>query len=434
MTPVEIGIIGFLMLFALLVLGMPVGFGMGLVGFLGMLTLFPFSAALIKMATVPFQIMSSYTLAVLPLFLLMANIILVAGFGEDLFKVAAKWLGHRRGGLAMATIIASSGFAACTGSSLATAATMTLVALPEMKKRGYEQKFATGSVCAGGTIGSLLPPSAMFIMYGVLTENSIGTLFVAAIVPAILTAISYLLTIYIQCLLNPQLGPPTEKTPLRERIAALKDCWEIILLALFIFGGIVFGWFTATEAGAVGAVGSVVLALSRRRLTFGKFKEAFANTMRTTGLIYGIIIGAFVFNYFCAKSTIPSALGEWAAGLLVPPWVIMSIIVAIYVFLGAIMDEPSIQVLTTPIFYPLIVNHLGYDPIWFGVMQVRLLEIGLIAPPVGMVCFVVAGMDKSITLQNVYRSILPFLYMELITMPLFMFIPAISLWLPGLMK
>jgi C4-dicarboxylate transporter, DctM subunit len=177
-----------------------------------------------------------------------------------------------------------------------------------------------------------------------------------------------------------------------------------------------------------------VLAIARRRLTFAKFKEAFANTMRTTGLIYGIIIGAFVFNYFCAKSTIPMALGEWAGSLAVPPWVIISIIVVIYVFLGAIMDEPSIQVLTTPIFYPLVVHTLGYDPIWFGVMQVRLLEIGLIAPPVGMVCFVVAGMDKSITLANVYRGILPFLYMELVTMPLFMFIPAISLWLPSLMK
>ena len=435
MSPVEIGIIGFLALFALLILGMPIGFGMGLVGFVGMLVLFPFSAAMIKMSTVPFQVMSSYTLAVLPLFLFMANIILAARFGEDLFKVASKWIGHFRGGLAMATICAAAGFAACTGSAIATATTMDLVALPEMKKRNYESKFATGSVCAGGTIGALLPPSAMFIMYGVLTENSIGTLFIAAIVPAILTAFSYLLTIYIQCLINPKLGPRIEKPPLRERITSLKDCWEILLLALFIFGGIVIGWFTATEAGAVGAVASVLLAILRRRLTFDKFKKAFADTMKTTGLIYGIVIGAFVFNYFCAKSTIPSALGIWAAGLAVPSWVIMSVIVVIYVIMGALMDEPSIQVLTIPVFYPLIVTTLGYNPIWFGVMQVRLLEIGLIAPPVGMVCFVIAGMEKSsISLPDVYRGVMPFLYMELITMPLFMFIPAISLWLPGLMQ
>jgi C4-dicarboxylate transporter, DctM subunit len=434
MTPIEIGILGFIVLFALLILGMPIGFCMGLVGFLGMCLLFPFSAAFIKMATVPFDIMSSYSLAVLPMFLLMANIILVSGFGADLFNVAAKWFGHLRGGLAMSTIIAAAGFAACTGSAIATSATMTLVALPEMKKRGYNKKFAVGSVCAGGTIGGLVPPSAVFIMYGILTENSIGTLFTAAIIPAVLTAFSYLLTIYIQCLFNPELGPRQKKLSLMERIASLKECWEIILLAIFIFGGMVIGWFAATEAGAVGAIGSLVLALLRRRLTFAKFVESFKTTMKTTGLIYGILIGAFIFNYFCAKSTIPQAVGEWAGGLPVPSWVIICVITVIYLIMGALMDEPSIQVLTIPIFYPLVVNVLGYDPIWFGVIQARLLEIGLIAPPVGMVCFVVAGILKEeMSLQDIYRSVMPFIYMELITMPLFLFIPAISLWLPGLM-
>jgi len=434
MTPVEIGLLGFVVLFLLLTLGMPIGFCMGLVGFLGMCLLFPFSAAFIKMATVPFDIMSSYSLAVLPLFLLMANIILAAGFGADLFRVAAKWFGHFRGGLAMATIIAAAGFAACTGSAMATSATMTLVALPEMKNRGYDQKFSVGSVCAGGTIGALLPPSAVFIMYGILTENSIGTLFVAALIPAILTTISYLVTIYIQCLRRPELGPRTEKAPLLERIVSLKDCWEIILLACFIFGGMVVGWFTATEAGAVGATGSVLLAVARRRLTFAKFAEAFRNTLRTTGFIYGILIGAFIFNYFCAKSTIPQVVGAWAGGLPVPSWVIICIVTVIYLIMGALMDEPSIQVLTIPIFYPLVVNVLGYDPIWFGVIQARLLEIGVIAPPVGMVCFVVTGMLKGeISLQDVYRGVMPYIYMELITMPLFLFIPAISLWLPRVM-
>jgi C4-dicarboxylate transporter DctM subunit len=434
MTPVEIGLLGVVVLFLLLALGMPIGFCMGLVGFLGMCLLFPFSAAFIKMATVPFDIMSSYSLAVLPLFLLMANIILVAGFGADLFRVAAKWFGHHKGGLAMATIIAAAGFAACTGSAMATSATMTLVALPEMKNRGYDQKFAVGSVCAGGTIGALLPPSAVFIMYGILTENSIGTLFVAALIPAILTTISYLITIYIQCLRRPELGPRTEKAPFLERVVALKECWEIILLACFIFGGMVVGWFTATEAGAVGATGSVLLAVARKRLTFAKFSEAFRNTLRTTGFIYGILIGAFIFNYFCAKSTIPQMVGAWAGGLPVPSWVIICVVTIIYLIMGALMDEPSIQVLTIPIFYPLVVNVLGYDPIWFGVIQARLLEIGVIAPPVGMVCFVVTGMLKGeMSLQDVYRGVMPYIYMELITMPLFLFIPAISLWLPRVM-
>jgi C4-dicarboxylate transporter DctM subunit len=435
MTPVEIGILGFIVLFALMVLGMPIGFCLGFVGFIGMCALFPFSAALIKMATVPFDLMSSYSLAVLPLFLLLANIIQIAGFGQDLFKVAAKWLGHFRGGLAMATILAASGFAACTGSAIATASTMTLIALPEMKKLGYEKKFATGAVCAGGTIGSLVPPSAMFVMYGILTENSIGTLFVAAIIPAALTAFSYLLTIYIQCLINPKVGPRTKKLPLKERIVSLKTCWEIILLVIFIFGGMTFGWFSATEAGAVGAIGALLLAVARRRMTWKNFIEAFKATMRTTGFIYGVVIGAFMFNYMCAKSTIPIAIGNWASGLAVPGWVIIVVITIIYLIMGALMDEPSIQVLTIPIFYPLVVNTLGYDPIWFGVIQVRLLEIGLIAPPVGMVCFVVAGMLKGETsLQDVYRGVMPFIYMELITMPLFLFVPQICLWLPNLMK
>ncbi|MBI5440673.1 MAG: TRAP transporter large permease [Deltaproteobacteria bacterium] len=433
MSPVLIGILGFVVLFALLTLGMPIGFGMGVVGFLGMCALFPLSAAFIKMATVPFDILSNYSLAVLPMFLLMANIILVSGFGSDLFRVAAKWLGHYRGGLAMATIIAAAGFAACTGSAIATSATMTLVALPEMRGRGYEARFSTGAVCAGGTIGGLLPPSAVFIMYGILTENSIGTLFVAALVPALLTTLSYLATIYLQCLRNPELGPPLEKAPFVERLASLKDCWEILLLALLVFGGMVLGWFSATEAGAVGAVGAVALSLARSRLSPSKLAEAFRNTVRTTGLIYGILIGAFLFNYFCAKSTIPQAVGDWAGGLAVPPWVILCVITVIYLVMGALMDEPSIQVLTIPIFYPLVVNVLGYDPVWFGVIQARLLEIGLIAPPVGMVCFVVAGIDKSLSLPGVYKGVMPFIYMELVTMPLFLFFPQLALWLPGVM-
>jgi C4-dicarboxylate transporter, DctM subunit len=434
MTPVEIGILGFIVLFMLMIVGVPVGFSLGIVGFLGMWALLPFPAALIKMSTIPFDVMGNFSLAVLPLFLLMANTILVSGFGNDLFKVTAKWLGHFRGGLAMATIIAASVFAACTGSALATGATMTLVARPEMMKRGYEQKFATGAVCAGGTIGCLLPPSAMFIMYGVLTMNSIGTLFIAAIVPAILTAFSYLLTIYLQCLLNPERGPRSEKVPFMERVAALRSCWELLLLAILIFGGLVIGWFTATEAGGVGATGALALALVRRRLTFAKFKEAMTNTLKTAGLIYGILIGAFIFNAFCAKSELPQVVGAWAAGLPVPSWVIICVITVIYIIMGALMDEPSIQVLTIPIFYPVVVHVLGYDPIWFGVIQVRLLEIGVVAPPVGMLCFVVAGMLKGeMSLQDVYRSVMPYIYMELITMPCFLFIPAISLWLPGLM-
>jgi tripartite ATP-independent transporter DctM subunit len=435
MSPVLIGLLGFLVLFALLAAGMPIGFALGLIGFVGMAILYPFAAALIKMSSVPFEVMSSYSLAVLPLFLLMANLIFVSGLGAELFKLASKWLGHFRGGLAMAGIGGATGFAAVSGSSLATAATMGLVALPEMKKYGYEPKFAAGSIAAGGTIGSLLPPSAMFIIYGIITENSIGTLFVASIIPAFITALSYIVTIYILCLRNPKLGPPAEKASWKERFAAVKTCWTLLLLVVFVIGGMIIGWFTATEAGAVGAIGAFVLALATGRLTWAKFKEAFLSTMKTAGMIYGIVMGAFIFNYFCAKTTLPQVTGEWAGGLPVPPWVIMSVIIAIYFLLGMVMEAPSIQLLTLPVFYPLIVTSLGYDPIWFGVIQVRMLEITLITPPLGMCAYIVSGVStENLTVQDVFRGVGPFLLMELITMPLFMFVHPITLWLPSLMK
>jgi tripartite ATP-independent transporter DctM subunit len=222
--------------------------------------------------------------------------------------------------------------------------------------------------------------------------------------------------------------------PFIERVIALKTCWELIFLSVLIFGGLVIGWFTATEAGAVGVTGSLILAFLRGRLTFSTFQKAIKNALTAAGFIYAILIGAFIFNVLCAKSELPQMVGTWAAGLPVPSWVIICVITIIYIIMGALMDEPSIQVLTIPIFYPLVIHTLGYDPIWFGVIQVRLLEIGVIAPPVGMLCFVVAGMLKDeMSLQDVYRSIMPYLYMELITMPLFLFIPAISLWLPRVM-
>lgn len=343
MSPVLIGLIGFLVLFMLLAAGMPIGFALATVGFTGMCLLYPLTGVIIKMSTVPYELMSSYSLAVLPLFLLMANIIFVSGLGTDLFNLAAKWLGRFRGGLAMAGIGGATGFAAVSGSSLATAATMGLVALPEMKKYGYEPRFAAGSIAAGGTIGSLLPPSAMFIIYGIITENSVGKLFAGSIIPAFLTALSYILTIYILCRRNPKLGPPAERTTWRQKFVVLGTCWQVIVLVIFVIGGMLIGWFTATEAGAVGAIGAFVLALVSGRLNAGKIAEAFRATMRTSGMIYGIMLGAFIFNSFCAKTTLPQVVAEWAGALPVPGWVIMSVIILVYFLMGTVMEAPSIQ-------------------------------------------------------------------------------------------
>ena len=334
----------------------------------------------------------------------------------------------------MASIGGAAGFAACSGSSLATAATVGLVALPEMKKYGYDKKFAAGCVAAGGTIGSLVPPSGMFIIYGVLTGASIGKLFAASLIPALLTTLSYILTIVLLCLKNPEIGPPLPKTPFRVKMGAFKECWELLLLLVIVIGGMIYGLFTATEAGAVGAFGSVALATARRRLTWEKLRKALMDTIQTSGMIYAIMMGAFIFNGFCAKTTLPEVCAAWISGLNISPWAVVSVIMVIYFFLGMVMEAPSIQILTLPVFYPIIVTTLGFDPIWFGVIQVRMLEITLITPPLGMCAYIISGVDKDLSLTDVFRGCMPFLAMELVTMPLFMFVMPITMWLPSLMK
>ena len=433
MNPVVIGLIGFFLLFVLLATGMSIGFAMGLIGFVGMCILFSVPVAIAKMAMTSYHAASEYSLAVLPLFLLMAHVVFQCGFGNDLFRVAEKWVGRLRGGLAMATIGACSAFGAVSGTSLATAATVGLIALPEMKKKGYHHGFAAGAVAAGGTMGAILPPSNMLIIYGVLTETSIGKLFAGAIIPAALTALGYVVTIYIMCQLHPNYGPPSKKVRFKEKIVSLKDCWEVFALVLFCIGGIIFGWFTATEAGGAGAGGAILLGVARRKLTWAKLRLAFGNAMQTAGMVYGIIIGAFIFNYFVAKTELPRAVGEWVAGLNAPPMMVVAIITIIYILLATVMEGPSIQLLTLPIFFPLLIG-LGFDPVWFGIIQVRLLELGLIVPPLGMCMFVVAGLDKEIPLTTIFKGCLSFLAMDIVTMPIFMWFPQTVLWLPGVMR
>jgi tripartite ATP-independent transporter DctM subunit len=433
MSPVVIGLVGFLLLFALLANGMSIGFAMALIGFLGMCILFSVPVAIAKMAMTSYHAASDYSLAVLPLFLLMAHVVFQCGFGDQLFRVAEKWVGRLRGGLAMGTIGACSAFGAVSGSSLATAATVGLIALPEMKKKGYDDGFAAGAVAAGGTMGALTPPSGMLIIYGVLTETSIGKLFAGAIIPAVITALGYVLTIYIMCRIHPNYGPPARKVSFKEKVISLKDCWEVFALVFFCIGGIIFGWFTPTEAGGAGAGGAILLGVVRRKLTWAKLRVAFSDAMATAGMIYGIVIGAFIFNYFVAKTNLPQAVGEWVVGLHAPPMVVVAIIAIIYILLATIMEGPSIQLLTLPIFFPLLMG-LGFDPVWFGIIQCRLLELGLIVPPLGMCMFVVAGLDRTIPLTTIFKGCLSFLAMDIVTMPIFMYFPQTVLWLPSVMK
>lgn len=432
MDPVAIGLIGFVILFSLLAFGMPIGAAMGLVGFAGIWILISDVAAFTKLAIVPFQVVTDYSLAVLPLFVFMAHVVFVTGMGRDLFNLASKWLGHQPGGVAQAAVAGCAGFAAVSASSIATAATMGLVAIPEMKRLKYDPALATGAVAAGGSMGVLIPPSGALIIYGILTETSIGKLFAAGLIPGILEAVFYMVTIYILCKWRPSLGPRGPKTTFREKVVAFGSCGEVIALAAFVLTGIVVGWFTPTEAGAVGAFGAIIFALLRKRLNWEKMKTAVLETLKTTGMIYGILIGAFIFNYFLAPTTIPYVIAEFVGGLPFPPMAILGMVLMVFFFLGMFLDVAAMTVLTIPIFFPLITS-LGFNPVWFGILFVRMAEIAMITPPIGMNVYVIAGVAPDVPMQTIFKGIIPFVLADFCHVALLMFVPALVLFLPGIM-
>jgi tripartite ATP-independent transporter DctM subunit len=432
-SPVEVGLIGFVVLFALLAFGLPIGFGMALVGFAGFWYLTSGAAAVAKMAITPFQVISSYEFAVLPLFIFMANIIFVSGLGKDLYSAAAKWLGHLPGGLAIATVGACAVFAAVSASSIATALTLGLVSLPEMKKYNYDAALATGCVAAGGTIGVLIPPSAVLIVYGIITQVSIGKLFLAGIVPGVLEAVFYVVTILIICSRNPKLGPRGPRYSLREKAAALRSCGEIIALIILVLGGLMLGWFTPTEAGAVGAFGAICFAMIRMRLNWQKFTQATIETVKTTGMIFGILIGAFIFQYFTAVTTIPNWLADFIGGLPIPPLAIIGFICLVYIALGCLIDVAAMVLLTVPVLFPVILS-LGFNPIWFGIIVCRMCEIGMITPPVGLNVFAISGVAKDVPMKTIFKGIIPFLIADISEVLLLIFVPAVVLFLPNLMR
>ena len=432
MSGVTIGFIGFAMLFALLALGLPIGVGMGVIGIGGMWYLISASAAYSKMAIPPFETVANYGFAVVPLFILMAQVVFVSGMGKDLYNLAAKWLGHKPGGVAMASVAGCAGFAAVSASSMATAATMGLVALPEMKRLKYDHALATGCVAAGGSIGILIPPSALLIIYGILTESSIGKLFIAGIIPGILEALFYIATIYILCKLNPSLGPQGERYTFKERILAFRGCIELILLIILVLAGITIGWFTPTEAGAVGAFGAIIFSSIRGRINWAKLKIAFFDAMKTSGMIYGILIGAFILNYFLAVTRIPFIVSEYVAGLPFPPLGVLGLIMTLYLLLGCVLDGAAMMLLTIPIFFPLAMR-LGFDPIWFGILICRAMEMAMITPPIGINVYVIAGIAPDVPMEIIFKGILPFLIADIFHVLLIIFVPSVAMFLPNLL-
>ncbi|MBN2061377.1 MAG: TRAP transporter large permease [Deltaproteobacteria bacterium] len=433
MSLITIGIIGLAIMFFFLALGMPIGAGMGLLGVGGMWYIISDTAAYAKLAIPPFDTVANYEFAVVPLFLLMANVVFNTGMGKDLYNLAAKWLGHFRGGVAMASVAGCAGFAAVSASSMATAATIGLVALPEMEKRKYDTALATGSIAAGGSIGILIPPSSLLIIYGIITESSIGKLFMAGIIPGILEAVFYIVTIFVICRIKPDAGPPAERYGFKDRFLAFRSSGEVILLIIIVLVGLMIGVFTPTEAGAVGAFGAIIISLVRKRLSWNSMVNAFAETMKTTGMIYGILIGAFILNYFLAVTTLPFALADYVTELSLPPLGILCVILLIYFILGCILDGGAMMLLTVPIFFPMAMK-IGFDPIWFGIIVCRAMEVAMITPPIGINVYVIAGVAPHVPVQTIFKGIIPFVIADFFHIALLIFVPSVVLFLPSVLR
>jgi len=433
MTPITSGLIGFVLLIVLMFARIPVGFVMALVGFLGFGLLTSWGASLNLIARDFFSVFSSYNLTVIPLFVLMGQVAFHAGISGRLFHAAHKFLGHLPGGLAVATIGACAAFSAICGSTSATAATMASVALPEMKKYRYDPALATGVVAAGGSLGILIPPSTIFIIYGIMTEQSIGKLFMAGVLPGILLTVFFILSILIWTRFNPDLCIATPKASLQERIASLSGLIETFLLFVLVMGGLFIGFFTPTEAAGIGAFGTIVIATIGKHLTWPGFIRSLQETTRISCMVLVIVAGATVFGHFLAVTTIPAQIGQWVSGLPLPSFAIIGLIILVYFLLGCLMDSLAMIMLTIPVFYP-VVTTLGYDPVWFGVVIVLVAEMGVITPPVGINVYVVACVARDVPLQTIFRGSLNMMAALLLTAILLILFPQIALFLPGFMK
>ncbi len=432
-SPLMAGVYFTVFMIIIMFSGIPVGIVMALIAFLGVVYLSGAAPALSIMAMIPYSTSASYSNSVIPLFVLMGVFCFHAGLSRDLYYTAYKWLGRLPGGLAMATIAACAGFAAVSGSGAATAATMGTVAIPEMKRYRYDPALTTGCIAAGGTIGILIPPSIPMVIYGILTQTSIGKLFLAGFIPGILQAVFYILTIYILCKFDPLMGPLGARTTLKEKAISLKDSWGVVVLFLIVIGGLYLGVFTPTEAAAIGAFGAFIFAIGKRRLNWGRFTSSLTETGVTTGMIFLILIGGILFGQFLSLSRLPFNMATLMSGLEVNRYVVLGGIILIYLFLGCIMSAMAMIIITVPIFFPLI-SALGFDPIWFGILIVRMVEIGAITPPVGLNIFIIHGIAKTVPMYTIFRGIFPFLIADLLHVALLIAVPAVVLIIPDMMK
>lgn len=434
MTPEVIGLIGIILMLLLIMLKIPIAYSMFIVGFIGFAIIVSPDAALSMVGTEIFSNFSSYTLSVIPMFVWMGFIAYYSGVGTNLYALANRFLGRLPGGLAIATQAACAIFGAICGSNTATAATIGAIAIPEMKKYGYDDSLSTASVAAGGALGILIPPSVIFILYGAATEQSIGKLFIAGIVPGILLMLLYMLTIYILVIKNPSLAPVADKEAMAEKGTIFKSgLIEIFFAFIVSLGGLFAGYFTPTEAGAVGAGSILLITFLRKKLTWDGFKKSLLDTTRTTGMIMLLVAGAMVFGRFIAVSRLPFEMANWASSLALPPFIILALILVIYAILGCFIDALALILLTVPIFYPVVVNILGYNPIWFGVIIVLVVAAGVITPPVGMNVFIIKGVAKDVPLEKIFKGIWPFLFALVICIVILLIFPQLTTFLPDLL-
>jgi C4-dicarboxylate transporter, DctM subunit len=426
-------LIGFVAIFALALLRMPLAFSMGLVGIVGIGLTRGWDPALASTAQVVHETGFAYTLSVIPLFILMGNFVARAGLAHELFAAAYAFIGHFRGGLAHATVAACAGFGAICGSSIATAATMSKVAYPSMKKLGYSDSLATGVMAAGGTLGIMIPPSTIMVIYGIITETNIGKLFAAGVIPGILTALLMMGAIVYMTSKDPEHAPAGKRSTWSERWAALRGIWGVVLLVFVVLGGIYGGLFTATEGAGFGAAGAFLFALARRRLTWKILFQVLVESARTTAMLFTLLIAATIFANFVNFTTMPNDLKEWITHLGLSPVLIITAMMFIYIVLGTVMEELTMVLLTIPLFFP-IVTALGFDAVWFGVLIVMIVQIGLISPPVGMNLFVINTLLPKVGLSNIFKGCWPFVLVMIFVLGLLIAFPQLSLWLPSLMK
>ena len=436
MNPTTAGVIGIAIMVLIFFSRMPVAYVMTMIGFLGFSFMISVKGGLNLLSRNIYEVFSSYGLTTIPLFILMGQLAFNSGISRRLYDTAYKFLGSTRGGLAMATVSACTAFGAVCGSSPATAATMATVGLPEMKRYKYADELSTGSVASGGGLGMIMPPSFVHIVYGVLTEESIGKLFVAGIIPAILVTILFIICIYIRCYFAPEQGPPGEAFTWKVKLQSLTGLIDTLSVFGLVMGGLFFGFFTPTEAAAVGAFGVLVVSLVRRQLSWQGFVKSLYETLRTSCMVLLLIAGAVVFGKFLAITRIPFNIASWIGGFDLPPYMILSMVVLVYFLGGCFMDALALVMLTVPIFLP-VVSGLGYDPIWFGVIIVMVTEMGVITPPVGINVYVVYGVAESVIggvpLESIFKGILPFLLAVIVGLIILVLFPQIILFLPNLM-